>query len=145
LPELNDRESLRDLDGIRVEVDPLPSFLARQGLSAETLAADVERQLRGAGVHVLMMGEFRTGDPHLQLVFTVSDVQGHMVASRVEVNFVQICFLRRNPLVTFNRARTWNAAAAVSLGPAAQVATRIRRDLTRQIEQFIDDYRQVNP
>jgi len=144
LPELIDRESLRDLDGIRVEVDPLPSLLTRQGLSAEGLAADVEAQLRRAGVHVLMMGEFRTGDPHIQLVITTSYVQSNMVASRVEVNFVQICFLRRNPLVTFNRARTWNASAVVTLGPAGQAAARIRRDLTRQIEQFIEDYKAVN-
>jgi hypothetical protein len=145
LPEIIDRESLRDLDGIRVEVDPLPSLLTRQGLSADALAADIEAQLRRAGVNVLMMGEFRTGDPHIQLVVTASDVQSNLVGSRVEVNFVQICFLRRNPLVTFNRARTWTASAVVTLGPAAQAAARVRRDLTRQIDQFIEDYKQVNP
>ena len=90
------------------------------------------------------MGEFRTCDPHLQTVVTVSDVQGHLIASLIEVNFVQICFLRRNPLVTFNRARTWTATAAVSIGPAAATADRIRRDVTRQLDQFIGEYKQVN-
>jgi hypothetical protein len=67
-----------------------------------------------------------------------------MVASQVEVNFVQIVFMRRNPVATFNRAQTWRATTGVSLGPVAQLADRIRRETTRQIEQFINDYRQVN-
>lgn len=142
--ELDDRLSLGDLDGIYVEVDAIPSLARKQGLSAERLQEDVEAQLRRAGVEVLPMGHFRTGDPHLQIVVSLSEVQGRMVASRVEVNFVQICFLRRNPTVTFNRAQTWSANAAVSLGPVAQLAARIRRETTRQVEQFINDYRQVN-
>ena len=144
MPEINDRESLRDLDGVRIEVEPLPPFVIEQGLSAENLAAEIQTQLRRAGVKVLSMGEFRTGDPHLQIVMTVSDVQGQLVASRVEVNFVQICFLRRNPLVTFNRARTWTATTAVSIGPTAGTAARVRRDVMRQIDQFVEDYKQVN-
>jgi hypothetical protein len=144
MPEINDRESLRDLDGVRLEMEPLPPFVIKQGLSAERLAAEIETQLRLADVNVFPMGEFRTGDPHLQMVVTVSDVQGHLIASRVEVGFVQICFLRRNPLVTFNRARTWTATAAVSIGPAAATAARVRRDVTRQIDQFIQDYKRVN-
>jgi hypothetical protein len=90
------------------------------------------------------MGASRTGDPHLYALVTVSDVQGQIIALRVEVHFVQICFLRRNPLVTFNRARTWTATAEVSIGPAAVAASRVRRDVTRQIDQFIEDYKRVN-
>jgi hypothetical protein len=71
MPEINDRESLRDLDGVRLEVEPLPPFVIKQGLSAERLAAEIETQLRRAGVNVFPMGEFRTGDPHLQMVVTV--------------------------------------------------------------------------
>ena len=142
--ELDDRQSLRDLDGIYVDVDGIPPLAGKQGLSAERLQGDVESQLRRAGVEVLPMGHFRTGDPHLQIVVSISEVQGRTVASRVEVNFVQICFLRRNPTVTFNRARTWNANTTVSLGPEAQLADRIRRETARQVEQFIADYWQAN-
>jgi len=142
--QLDDRESLRNLDGIYVEVDVIPSLAAVQGFSVERLKEDVERQLRRGGVTVLEMGEFRTGDPHLEIVISVSEVQRRMAASLVEVNFVQICFMRRNPAVTFNRARTWNAKPAISLGAAGQLADRIRRETIRQIDQFIADYRQVN-
>ena len=142
--ELDDRLSLRELDGIYVDVDAIPSLASKQGLSAERLQEEVEGQLRRAGVEVLPMGHFRTGNPHLQIVVSLSEVQGRTVASRVEVNFVQICFLRRNPTVTFNRARTWSANATVSLGAVAQLVERIRRETTRQVEQFIEDYRQAN-
>jgi hypothetical protein len=93
IPEINDRESLRDLDGVRLEVEPLPPFVIKQELSAERLAAEIETSCAAPVWNVLPMGEFRTGDPHLQMVVTVSDVQGFLIASRIEVNFVQICFL----------------------------------------------------
>jgi hypothetical protein len=141
---LDDRESLRNLDGIYVDVGVIPSLAVAQKLSAEGLKEDVERQLQRANVLVLEMGHFRTGDPHLEVVVTTSAAQNRMVASLVELNFVQICFMRRNPAVTFNRARTWNASATVSLGPAATLASRIRSEVARQVEQFIAAYRVVN-
>ena len=142
--ELDDRNSLTNLDGIRVEVDALPSAVTTQGLSAEGVQAEVESQLRRAGVNVLRMGVFRTGDPLLQVIVRVSEGRSRMVASDVEVNFLQIVFMRRNPAVTFNRARTWTANARVTVGPVAELTDRVRRELTRQVEQFIDDYRLVN-
>ena len=143
--KLDDRNSLTNLDGIRVEVDALPPAITTQGLSAEGVQAEVERQLRQAGVNVLRMGAFRTGDPHLQIVMRVSETREPIVASHVEVNFLQIVFLRRNPAITFNRARTWTANPTVVLCPAAELASQVRRELTRQVEQFISDYRVVNP
>ena len=143
--ELDDRNSLTNLDGIRVEVDVLPSAITVQGLSTEAVHAEVESQLRRADVNVLRMGVFCTGDPHLQVIVRVSEGRSGMVSSHVEVNFLQIVFMRRNPAVTFNRARTWTANATISLGPVAELTDRVRRELTRQVEQFIDDYRLANP
>lgn len=143
--ELDDRQSLRDLDGIYVDVTDLPPLVITQGLSAERLKEDVEERLRRAGVEVLPMGHFRTGDPHVQIAIRVSEPQGRLVASHVEVTFMQICFLRRNPIVTFNRARTWTATSALVLGQVGQLAATIRRDLTSQIDQFVAALRAVNP
>ena len=144
--ELNDRDSLRNLDGIYVDVivGGIPSPAALKELSPERLKQDVERQLERGKVRLLEMGHFRTGDPHLEVVVSASDAQNRMVALLVELNFVQICFMRRDPTVTFNRARTWNAKAGVVLTPVAQLADRVRRELTRQIDQFVADYRQGN-
>lgn len=143
--ELDDRLSLRHLEGIRVEVGTMPSLARTQGLSAERLQADVEGQLLRAGVELLPRGgTVRTGDPRLQIGVSVSEMRSRLVASCVEVNFAQTCFLRRDTGAAFTRAQTWSANAQVDLGHLAQVAQRIRRETTRQVEQFIGAYRQVN-
>jgi hypothetical protein len=144
--ELNDRDSLRNLDGIYVDVTVagIPSPPPR-GLAADQLKGNVERQLERGKVQLLEMGHFRTGDPHVEVVVTASDAQNRMVALLVELNFVQICFMRRDPTVTFNRARTWHAPAAVSLVPVAQLADSVRREITRQVDHFVAEYNRVNP
>jgi hypothetical protein len=137
---IEDRPSLKDLDGVRVAVEePLPRSLAR-----DTLKQAVEVQLRAAGIKVLGLGDFPTGDPHLRVTITASSERDGLVAADVQLDFVQIVFLRRNPQVTFNRAQTWKADARIVLGPAAQLAGDAQRELTRQVDQFIEDYRAVN-
>src|SRR5262249_36360373 len=111
----------------------------------ERLLEDAENQLRRGGVKVLPMGEFHTGDPHLQIVLRTSELQDGRVASQVEVRFIQIVFLRRNPLVTFNRAQTWSANTTISLGRSDQLAPTDQHDMERQHEQFSTDYRHGNP
>ncbi len=140
MQEPQDSESLKDLDGVRVAVEePLP-----RGLSRDTLKAAVESQLRAGQIKVLGMGEFPTGDPHLRVTISVSAERNGLVAAGVQLDFVQIVFLRRNPQVTFNRAQTWKAEARVAVLPAAQLARGGPRDLSRQVTQFVADYRAVN-
>jgi hypothetical protein len=135
-----DRPSLKDLDGVRVAVEvPLP-----RGLSRDTIKEAVEAQLRAAGIKVLGLGEFPTGDPHLRVTITASAERSGVIGADVQLDFVQIVFLRRNPQVTFNRAQTWKADAQVALVPAAQLARDVQRELARQVDQFIADYRAVN-
>ena len=135
-----DRPSLKDLDGVRVAVDePLP-----RGVSRDSLKQSVESQLRAAGIKVLGLGDFPTGDPHLRVTVSTSTERNGLVAVDVQLDFVQIVFLRRNPQVTFNRAQTWKADAQVALAPSAQLAREIQRELARQIDQFVEDYRAAN-
>jgi hypothetical protein len=137
---VEDRPSLKDLDGVRVAVEePLP-----RGLSRDTIKQAIEAQLRAAGIKVLGLGDFPTGDPHLRVAITASAERNGLVAADVQVDFVQIVFLRRNPQVTFNRAQTWKADAQVALVPAAQLTRDVQREIVRQVDQFIADYRAVN-
>jgi hypothetical protein len=137
---VEDRPSLKDLDGVRVAVEePIP-----RGLSRDTIKQAVEAQLRAAGIKVLGLGDFPTGDPHLRVTITASAERNGQVAADVQLDFVQIVFLRRNPQVTFNRAQTWKADAQVALVPAAQLARDVQRELARQTDQFIEDYRAAN-
>jgi hypothetical protein len=138
---VEDRPSLKDLDGVRVAVDePLP-----RGLARDTIKQSLEMQLRAAGIKVLGLGDFPTGDPHVRVTITASGERDGLIAADVQLDFVQIVFLRRNPQVTFNRAQTWKADAQIVLGPAAQLARDVQRELARQVDQFIADYRAVNP
>jgi hypothetical protein len=137
---IEDRPSLKDLDGVRVAVDePLP-----RGLARDAIKQAVEMQLRAADIKVLGLGEFPTGDPHVRVTITASGERDGLIAADVQVDFVQIVFLRRNPQVTFNRAQTWKADAQVALVPAAQLAREVQRELARQVDQFIEDYRAAN-
>jgi len=138
--QFDDRISLKDVDGVRVAVeDPLP-----RGVTADAVRRTVEDRLRAAGIRVLGLGDFPTGDPHLRVSIVMSAERSGLAAIGVQVDFVHVEFLRRNPQVTFNRAQTWKADAQVTLVAAAQLAGEIQRELTRQVEQFIADYRAVN-
>lgn len=139
-----DRASLKDLDGVRVAVEPVPASLESRGVTTAALKTAIESQLRRAGIEVLGQGDFPTGDPHLRVTVSLSQERSRLVACSVQVDFVQIVFLRRNPAVTFNRAQTWKADAQLALVPTGQVADTIRRELTRQVDQFVEDYRAIN-
>jgi hypothetical protein len=135
-----DIPSLKDLDGVRVAVDdPLPA-----GLSREALREAVEARLRTSSIRVHGMGDFPTGDPHLRVTVSASAPRDGLAAVSVQLDFVQIVFMRRNPQVTFNRAQTWKADAQVLLVAASSVEPAARAELLRQLDQFIADYRAAN-
>ena len=144
---IEDRPSLKDLDGVRVAVEPIrlaPLAQGKEPLAGDTIKQAVEAQLRAAGIKVLGLGDFPTGDPHVRVTITASGDRDGLIAADVQLDFVQIVFLRRNPQVTFNRAQTWKADAQIVLVPRAQIAREIERELARQVEQFIEDYRAAN-
>jgi hypothetical protein len=143
--DTRDRQSLRDLDGIRVAVEELPPALAAQGVSKDRLHKAVESQLRRAGITVLNAGEFPVGDPYLDVRITASKESGGFIAYSIEVSFVQIVFLRRNPAATFNRAQTWKAPGAVDLVRPARLPATIEENLSHQIGQFVQAYLSANP
>ena len=143
--DTRDRQSLRDLDGVRVAVEELPAKLAAKGVSRDRLHKAVESQLRRAGITVLNAGEFPVGDPYLDVRITASKESGEFIAYSIEISFVQIVFLRRNPAATFNRAQTWKALGAVDLVRPARLSESIGGNLSRQIDQFIQAYLSANP
>jgi hypothetical protein len=140
-----DRESLRDLEGVRVAAEDLSLATPVKGFSADQLRKTVEARLRKAGIPVLNEGEFPVGDPYLRVRVVTTPKGGGFVGYDVRVDFVQIVFLRRNPSVTFNRAETWKAAGRMGIVTASRLAERIRQALAQQVDQFIAAYRSVNP
>jgi hypothetical protein len=133
-----DRESLRDLEGVRVAVEE-----GTPG-AAEWRNA-VEAKLRSAGIKVLDSGESPTGDPFLRLRVATTSANGGLIGYLVELDFAQIVFLSRNPAVTFNRAQTWKAVERLGVIPPSRLAQKINQELSDQVDQFIRAYLAVNP
>ena len=140
-----DRESLRDLDSVRVVVEEFPANASANGLSQGKLREAVEGKLRMAGVRIASAAEFPVGDPALRVHVTMSQETNGLVAYLVELNFAQVVFLRRNPAVTFNRAQTWAAGSQIGLVPPAGLVEGVNRSLSRQVAQFTAAYFSVNP
>jgi len=140
-----DRESLRDLQDVRVAVEDLSLATPVKGFSADELRKAVEGKLEQAGIAVANQGEFPVGDPFLLNHITTTKNSGGLVGYDVQVDFVQLVFLRRNPSVTFNRAQTWKAVNHLGIVPAAQLAEQMRRELSDQMDQFVAAYKAVNP
>ena len=135
----DDRLSLKDLDGVRVVVEGAYP----RGVTAEALKSAVETQLAAAKIRILSLGDFPTGDPHLRVIVSTAE-RGGLVAAAVQVDFVQIVFMRRNPSVTFNRGVTWRADARIVLTPPAEIGRDLQRETARQVEQFVRDYQAAN-
>jgi hypothetical protein len=157
-----DRASLRTLDGVRVAVEELPAGISPEftkefgskGLSKDGLRDFVEARLAAAHVPILQRGEYPVGDPFLRVTITATDKatadqtaaeSGNAVGYRVDLDFVQIVFLRRDPALTFNRATTWAAKAHLGLTPRGQIAERVKKDLSDEVDQFIAAYKSANP
>jgi hypothetical protein len=135
-----ERDSLRDLDGVRVAVESPGGALDK-----DQLQKAVEYKLRSAGIKVQNPGDFPVGDPFLRLRVTTTSESNGIIGYNVELEFVQIVFLRRNPALTFNSAQTWKAKGQMGLVPAARLAGKIQQDLSAQVDQFIEAYRAANP
>ena len=140
-----DRESLRDLDGVRVVVEEPPAALKREGLSKDALQKSIESGLRASGINVLNSGEFPVGDPFLHLRVTTTAENSGTIAYEVELDFRQTVFLRRNPVVTFNRAQTWNADENMGIVRSPLLTDAVQSALSAQLSQFVAAFRSVNP
>ena len=135
-----ERDSLRDLDGVRVVVESPGGALDK-----DQLQKTVESKLRSAGIKVQNPGDFPVGDPFLRVRVTTTEESNGIIGYNVELEFLQIVFLRRNPALTFNSAQTWKAKGQVGLAPAPQLAGKIQQDLSAQVDQFVAAYRAANP
>jgi hypothetical protein len=103
----------------------------------------VEARLEAAHVPLQQHGEYPTGDPFLRVIVKTTE-NGGIVAYHVALDFAQIVFVRRNPMLTFNRAQTWSANARMGLVARGQLVDRVRKDLADQVDQFIAAYKSVN-
>lgn len=145
---LNDKESLRGLDGIgvfyRIEPDKLKEF----GLEPSVIAAEVTLRLRKAGIRVLQTDEEKKqakGYPHLLTGVSVWRIDGDRMGFAVTVSVLQWVYLAREKqtealyLTTYNRPHVYGD---VSLDEARDA---LRSALGDAVDKFVSDYLAANP
>jgi hypothetical protein len=138
------RNALRGLSGVYIMPEnPLEEDAVRGGLSQDNIRAEVERQLRHAGIRVLSREEWEQepGKPYLQVwpkVLKGGVLGGYMY--HITVEFKQYVTLFRSPSVQVFGS-TWSTEY---MGYTPELRD-IRDKMKERIERFIDAYRSVNP
>jgi len=137
-------ESLRGLKGVGVKVENVAHDTEVTGLRTSQIRADVELELRKAGIRVYESKEELLRIPGLPLlvvgVETRSFGVGFFYILRLE--FVQYVTLSRKKQISL-MARTWHR-----MGQGAVESSKvqgIRENLRNFINSFISDFLAVNP
>jgi hypothetical protein len=141
-------KTLAGLRGVYVAVAPLPDAARQHGLSEDRIQADVEAQVRQAGIAVLKKDDLRRtpGMPYLVVQPNVerSQATGSPYAYHVEVGLFQLVVLTRNPDL-FSLAQTWNSAGGLGAAGDENLATSTTDAVRSMIDQFIAAYLGANP
>ena len=137
------RETLRGLAGVAVTIEDIAADAERDGLTENQLQADVEGQLRQAGIRVLTEDErLRTpGTPTLS-VRVGTYKSGDVYSLCIELSLLQATVLKRDPHLERLTA-TWRARGVGSGG--ARRLHEARRVVAGYIDRFITAYLSVNP
>ena len=137
------RTTLRGLQGVSVLIEDRQPETARAGLTTQQLQAEVEGQLRHAGIPVLTKDQaFRVqGAPYVYVYvhFLPHPIGLTASSSLVEVN--QRASLDRNG--SSASVSTWSVQRLGTVGSRHLVT--IRDDVRGQIDYFINIYYSVNP
>jgi len=141
------RESLEGMEGVRVLIEGIDSDVEKAGLKEAQLQADVEEQLRQAGIRVLAHGEWMQTPGGQYLYVSVNAVpepriDAHAYFLRVELR--QDVFLARATSIKAIGAATWRESK-VGIAPSDTMPRSIRASVDGLVGEFIADYRAANP
>jgi len=139
------RQTLAGLQGVTVQVEPLDAEAERDGLVRADLQAEVEAQLRAAGIHLYTQAALFAAAPStpvLQVdVATIRLDARYGYAIRLEL--WQGVRLEREP-DTRTLGATWAATAIVGTVAAHELPS-VAEALRGAVAEFVEDYRAVNP
>jgi hypothetical protein len=142
------RKTLAGLRGVYVSVVPVVEEAPKNAIVAEQIQAEVELQVRHAGITVLKKDDLRRtpGMPYLFVLPSVQrpDSAGKPYLYRVEVEVFQLVVLSRNPEM-FALARTWNSRGSLGAAVEANLVTSIKDAVQIMTAQFITAYLYANP
>jgi len=135
-----DRESLKNLKGVYVNIQDVQRDLLQAGLSKDQIRKDIELKLRVAGIKVLTQKEHfkEKGAPFLHVYLnTISTKQGAFIYS-IFFGILEEVSLVRNDIIV--DAITWSTS-----GMGYDYMEGIRTQIKNRVDEFINAYLSVNP
>ncbi len=140
-----DRASLKGLQGVFVLVEDLNPPEEQAGLKTADIQADVEQELKAAGIPLLSKTQNidTPGMPTLYISVSVaSSTATDVWPFSVDVNLEQQATLKRSPDTFVPTAVTWHVG---SIGAVEKVNIRSVRDrVNEQVAKFVNAYFKVN-
>jgi hypothetical protein len=138
------RQLLKGLKGVHVVVEELKADVEQSGLTKTAIQADVELQLRQAGIPVLSLDEYlkTPGHPylHINLSGSLRDVL-YVYSFRVELR--QVVRLYRDLSIFCYGIPTWGVGSVGRVGQ--ENMPRVRDYIKDDVDKFISAYLSVNP
>ena len=142
------RKSLQGLKGMFVLVEHIEPEAEREGVRASELQARVELNLKLAGIKVFTEEELHKspGQPYLYVRVTYRKLMTNLpigAAIDIELQLRQNVFLERDAAIDLP-ALTWQGGMLVTVG-IGDLTKGLFNSIDHLTEQFISDYRSVNP
>lgn len=138
--------SLSGLQGVYVIIEDFDSKAEEYGFDRQVYQNDVELQLRKRGVKVFSDDEIDqvAGWPALFITVQplISETMG-IAAVNISAELKEKVMLLRNPTV-ITPATTWKRSTLHVTGPLNKL-NKIRKNVINLVNQFINDYYEVNP
>jgi hypothetical protein len=138
------RPTLRGIQGIFVQVEPLDPQIQKDGLTMDQIQADTELKLKSAGINVLTEEEFLKlrGHPYLDVSVNISalktQITRYLFYIRIELN--QEVVLVRAPDKKVSTV-TWSTGGwGIDFS-----LDNIRQTVKTQVDKFINVYLAENP
>ncbi len=139
-----ERNTMKGLAGLGILVADLPAGMVQAGLTSEMVRADVELQLKKAGIRVYTDEERKKaiGRPTVLVIieWAVWPNKGLFAAS-IDAELCQ------EVMTLSNRQRVWNTtwATGAMYGGSLTDMEPVRAKVRDLIDQLAKDYRAVNP
>jgi hypothetical protein len=138
------RDTLRGLPGVEVIVEPIAPELAQAGVTTAAIRANVDRQLRTAGITVYasQMENASPAKPYLYVHVSGLPVarQGFSLVVRVEVRQTLRSSVTNSNIVN---AMTWDQQAVLFALPGSGVQG-VLGEVQALVAQFVLDWRAVH-
>jgi len=137
------RDTLRDLPGVEVVVEPLPPELRQLDIATDTLRTAVDKRLRAGGITVYgsQIANPSAAKAYVYVQLTAVPVSGSVHAVSIQVHLRQTV---RSSVTQSNivNAMTWDVHTIAVVKPGEGP---LLRDLVLEmVGQFVDDWRAVH-